>query len=152
MPTIDRLSSTAAFSWLRGEAGRLRRAMMAQRLAVRMGLVLAPVLVLVAAGYWAAGTLASPGRDSWHRAGPSPPRTSSQICRSLDAKGISYRLDDHKVEVGADQFDQAVAIVAKLDVGPQPISEIRESPAIARRSHADRPGTRNSGSGSAARR
>ena len=61
MPTNDRLSSTAAFSWLRGEAGRLRRAMMAQRLAVRMGLVLAPVLLLVAAAYWAAGTLASPG-------------------------------------------------------------------------------------------
>ena len=61
MRTIDRLSSTAAVSWLRSGAGRLRRAMMAQHPAVRLGLVLAPVILLAAAGYWAAGTLAPAG-------------------------------------------------------------------------------------------
>ena len=127
MSTIDRLSSTAAVSWLRGEAGRLRRAMMAQRLAVRMGLVLAPVLVLVAAGYWAAGTLAPSGPRYLAQGRPFSSEDLIKIFRSLDAKGISYRQDDHKVEVGADQFDQAVAIVAKLDVGPQAVSEIRET-------------------------
>jgi flagellar M-ring protein FliF len=129
MSTIDRLASTAALSWLRGEAGRLRRAMMAQRLAVRMGLVLAPVLVLVAAGYWAAGSLAPSGPRFLAQGRAFSSEDLIKIFRSLDAKGISYRQDDHKVEVGADQFDQAVAIVAKLDVGPQAVSEIRETSA-----------------------
>ena len=75
MPMSDRLSSTAAFSWLRGEAGRLRRAMMARRLAVRVGLVLVPVLLLTAAGYWAAGRWCPPARGSSPRAAPSRPKT-----------------------------------------------------------------------------
>ncbi len=151
MSTIDRLASTAAFSWLRGEAGRLRRAMMAQRLAVRVGLVLAPVLVLVVAGFWAAGSLAPAGPRFLAQGREFSSEDLIKIFRSLDAKGISSRQVDHKVEVGADQFDQAVAIVAKLDVGPQAVSEIRESPP----SLADlmlSPRDRDSASGSAARR
>jgi flagellar M-ring protein FliF len=127
MRTIDRLSSNAGFSWLRGEAGRWRRAMMAQRPAVRMGLVLAPVLVLAAAGYWAAGTLAPSGPRYLAQGRAFSSEDLIQIFRSLDAQGISYRQDDHKVEVGADQFDQAVAAVGKLDVGPHAVSEIRET-------------------------
>lgn len=127
MRTIDRLSSLAAVSWLRRGAGRVRRAMMAQRPAVRLALVLAPTMALAAAGYWVAGTLT-----------PSGPRYLAQgrtfssddliaIFKALDAKGISYRPDDRKVAVAVEQFDQANALLAKLDVGPHPLSEIREA-------------------------
>src|SRR5262245_43441547 len=125
MRTIDRLSSNPAFSWLRGDAGRVRRAMMAQPPAVRLGLVLAPVLLLAGAAYWAAGTLT-----------PSAPRYLAQgqafssddlitVFRALNAKGIWYRPDDRRIEVAADQYAQAMALLGKLDIGPRSVDEIR---------------------------
>ena len=51
----------------------------------------------------------------------------NKICRVLDAQRIEYRTDDqHRIAVDADQFDQAAALVAKLDVGPRPIDEARD--------------------------
>lgn len=128
MRTIDRLSTTTAFSRLRNVAGRARRAMMRQRPAVRMAAILAPVLVVAVAGYWAAGTLV-----------PSGPRylASGQafssddlilIERELVAKGVAYRIDDSRVVVEADQFDQAAAAIGKLNIGRHAISEIRDEP------------------------
>src|SRR5579883_2041518 len=128
MRTIDRLASTAALTWLRGRAGRVRWAMMARSPGVRLALALAAALLLMAAGYWAAGTLS-----------PSGPRYLSHnrqyssddlliICKALDARGISYRPVDRMVEVAADQYDQAASIVGKLNVGPQPIDALREPP------------------------
>lgn len=126
MRTIDRLSSIAAVSWLRDGAGRMRRAMMVRHPAVRLALILAPMLIMAAVGYWIAGTLT-----------PSGPRYLAQgrsfssddlitIFKALDAKAISYRPDDRKIAVAAEQYDQAAALLAKLDVGPRPFSEIRE--------------------------
>ncbi len=128
MRTIDRLASTAALTWLRGRAGRVRWALMARSPGVRLALALAAALLLMAAGYWAAGTLS-----------PSGPRYLSHnrqyssddlliICKALDARGISYRPVDRMVEVAADQYDQAASIVGKLNVGPQPIDALREPP------------------------
>ena len=89
------------------------------------------MLMLAAVGYWTAGTLT-----------PSGPRYLAQgrsfssddlitIFKALDAKAISYRPDDRKIEVAAEQYDQAVALLAKLDVGPRPFSEIREGSRVA---------------------
>jgi flagellar biosynthesis/type III secretory pathway M-ring protein FliF/YscJ len=51
----------------------------------------------------------------------------NKICRVLEAQRIEYRCDDqHKIAVDADQFEQAAALVAKLDVGPRPIDEARD--------------------------
>jgi hypothetical protein len=128
MRTIDRMSSTAAISWVRGEAGRMRRAMMAQRPAVRLALVLAPVLLLTAVGYWVAGTLAASGPRYLAQERAFSSEDLLTIRRNFDGKGISYRVVDRKVAVAADQYDQAVALLAKLDIGPRPIDEIREWP------------------------
>jgi flagellar biosynthesis/type III secretory pathway M-ring protein FliF/YscJ len=80
---------------------------------------------LLAVGYWASTSISpagvryiSPGR-----------KLSSEdlirICRSLDEQRIDYHQEEHRIEVGADQFDQAAAIVAKLDLGQHPIDELR---------------------------
>jgi hypothetical protein len=125
MRTIDRLSTTTAIAWLRGGVGRMRRAMMAQRRVVRLGLGLTPVVLLAAAGYWVAGALT-----------PSGPRFLAQerafasddlitIFKAFDSKGISYRPDDRKIEVAADQYDQATAILDKLDIRPHSVDGIR---------------------------
>jgi Secretory protein of YscJ/FliF family len=126
MRTIDRLSSTPAVSWLRREAGRLRRAMMAQHPAVRLGLVLAPMILVAAAGYWAAGTLAPAGPRYLAGGRAFSSDDLITIFRALDAKGIAYRPDDRRIEVAADQSDQATAVLAKLNVGQESVKEIRE--------------------------
>ncbi len=131
MRTIDRLSTTTTFSRLRGIAGRARRAMMRQRPAVRMAAILAPVLVVAAAGYWAAGTLVPSGPR--YLAGGQAFSSDDLILieRELVAKGIAYRTDDSKVVIEADQFDQAAAAIGKLSIGRHSINEIREkSPSI----------------------
>jgi type III secretory pathway lipoprotein EscJ len=127
MRTIDRLSSTRAFSWLRGEAGRVRLAMMAQPPAVRLGLVLAPVLLLAGAGYWAAGTLTPPGPKYLGRGRVFSSDDLIKICKELDAKQVAYRPEGRKIEVAADQYDQAMAVLGKLSIGPRSVAEIRDS-------------------------
>ena len=129
MRTIDRLTSIPAVSRLRREAGRVRRAMMAQHPAVRLGLVLAPMLLVAAASYWAAGTLTPAGPRYLAQGQAFPSDDLIAIFKALDAKGISYRPDDRKIEVAADQYEQAAALLAKLDVGPRRVTEIRETPA-----------------------
>jgi hypothetical protein len=130
MRTIDRLTSNPAISWLRREAGRLRRAMRAQHPAARLGLVLAPVLLLAAAGYWAAGTLTPPGPRYLAQGRAFSSDDLITIFKALDAKGISYRPDDRRrIEVAADQYEQAAALLAKLDVGLHRVEDIRGRPA-----------------------
>src|SRR5260370_734413 len=63
------------------------------------------------------------------------------ITRALDAKHLPSRVDrQSRVEVAADRLDEANETVAKLDVGPRAIDEIRkgaleirpwESPSVA---------------------
>jgi hypothetical protein len=128
---MDRLSSHAAFSWLRGGAGRLRRALMAQHPAVRLGLILAPVMVLAAAGLWAAGTVVPAGPRYLAQGKAFSSDDLIAVVRALDGKAISYRPDDRRIEVAADQYEQASALLAKLEVGPHTVDEIRNpSPSL----------------------
>ncbi len=128
MRTIDRLATTTGFSRLRNATGRARRALMRQRLAVRMAVVLAPVLVAAAAGFWAVGTLAPAGPRYLGGGQSYSSDDLIVIVRELNSKGIAYHVDDHKVEVEADQFDQAAAAIAGLKVGRETVSDIREKP------------------------
>jgi flagellar biosynthesis/type III secretory pathway M-ring protein FliF/YscJ len=124
MRTVDRLASTAALSWLRAQADRVRRALLARRPAVLVGLVLAVASGLAAVGYWTAMALV-PVSTRYLASGRSfSSEDLNKVRRALDAKGIEYHIDGRKVEVSADQFDQAAAIFAKLDVGPHSFEEI----------------------------
>ncbi len=62
MPTIDRLSPTAALAWLRAQVDRLRRSVMAQRPAVRWGLALVALLGLAAGGLLGGDVVEHPRR------------------------------------------------------------------------------------------
>ena len=125
MRTLDRLSSTAPLAWLRTGVDRLRRAIMARSPAVRASLILASVLSVVALACWVTMALVPTGM----RYLPSGRLFSSddltRIRQALDEKGITYSIEDRKVEVAAEQYDQARAIVAKLRVGSPSFEEIR---------------------------
>jgi flagellar biosynthesis/type III secretory pathway M-ring protein FliF/YscJ len=124
MQTIERSSSTPALPYLRATVDRLRAAILARRPGVRVGLLLALVFVLAASGYWAAVSLVPVGTRYLASGRSFASDDLIKICRALDGKGIAYHVDDRKVEIAADQFDQAAVIFAKLDVGPQPLDEL----------------------------
>jgi len=123
---IDRLTSTAAVARLRVQADRLRQRVMASRPMVRWSLALAVFLALAAVSYWGATSLTTFGV----RYLASERKFSSddllKVCHELDKHLIPYRIDEERrVEVSADQFDEAAALVSKLDLGQHPIDEIR---------------------------
>jgi flagellar M-ring protein FliF len=126
MASIDRPSTGVPVEQLRALAERLWRPIAAQRPAVRWGLAAAVILVLGAASYWGAGNLSASGL----RYLASTKRFSSddviKIGRALEKQRIAYRIDDlRRVEVTADQFDQAAEVFAKLDLGPRSFEDIR---------------------------
>jgi len=127
MRIIDRLTASAALTRFRAQVDRLRRSVKSQRPAVRWGLALAAILGLAAAGYWAATSMVPVGARYLASGRRFSSEDLNKICRVLEAQRIEYRCDDqHKIAVDADQFDQAAALVAKLDVGPRPIDEARD--------------------------
>jgi flagellar M-ring protein FliF len=127
MPIIDHLSARAALTRLRAQVDRLRRSVISQRPAIRWGLALAAMLGLAAAGYWAATSMVPVGARYLASGRRFSSEDLNKICRVLEAQRIEYRCDDqHRIAIDADQFDQAAALVAKLDVGPRPIDEVRD--------------------------
>jgi flagellar M-ring protein FliF len=127
MASIDRPATGVLFEQLRALAERLWRPIAAQRPAVRWGLALAVFLALAAASYWGAGNLSPSGL----RFLASSKRFSSddviKVGRALEKQRIAYRIDDlRRVEVMADQFDQAAELVAKLDLGLRSFDDIRD--------------------------
>jgi flagellar M-ring protein FliF len=126
MPTSDRLSSYTALARLGAVLGRLGQFLSSRHAAIRWGSVLAIGLACLALCYWAASALSTVGV----RYLASGRRFSSEdlikICRALDEHRITdYRLDDRRVAVSADDFDEASTLLAKIDVGRHSIEELR---------------------------
>jgi flagellar M-ring protein FliF len=125
MATNDRRSWTGATAKLGARVDRLRRSLMTWRPAVRWSVALFALVVLTSLIYWAATSLGTVGV----RQVLSGRRFSSddliKICRGLDKQKIAYHVDgERRVEVAADQYDQAADVVAKLDLGDHSIDEI----------------------------
>ncbi len=99
--------------------------MMARSPAVRASLILASVLGLVAAAYWATMALVPTGTRYLASGRVFSSDDLTRICQAFDEKGISYRVEDRKVEIAAEQYDQARGIVAKLHIGSPSFDEIR---------------------------
>ncbi len=146
MPTNDHLFFTAAAAWLRAQVDRVRRSVMSQRPAIRWGVALLVVIGLTSGVYWAATSYSTLGV----RYLVSGRRFSSddliKVCAALDKQRVSYRVDDsRRVEVAADQYEQAAEVVAKLEIGQRPIGDIREQSYISSflESSADRENRQN---------
>jgi len=127
MASIDRPSSTVTFARLRALPDRLWRPLAAQRPAVKWGLAVVGFLALAAVSYWGAGSLSNIGVRYLASSKRFWSDDLIKVCRALDKLRIAYRVDDQRrVEVAADQFDQAAEAVSKLELGQQPIGVIRD--------------------------
>ena len=127
MPTNDRLSLTAALAWLRAQVDRLRRSVMARRPVVRWSAALLAVIGLTSVVYWAATSFTTLGVRYLVSGRQFSSDDLIKVCTALDKQRISYRVDDsRRVEVAADQYDQAADVVSKLELGQRPIDDIRK--------------------------
>ncbi len=109
---------------LRAELARVRRRFKSRPPALRWSLGLAALAVLVALAYVSSST-----------PGPSVALVRSgerfaaddliAVGKALELKHIRYQIDDRRrIEVAADQLDAANDVIAKLDIGPRPLSTI----------------------------
>jgi flagellar M-ring protein FliF len=127
MPTNDRLSLIAALAWLRAQVDHFQRSLRSRRPAVRWSLALLAVIGLTAMMYWAATSFTTLGSRHLLLERRFSSDDLIKVCTALDKQRLNYRVDDsRRVEVAADQFDQAADVVAKLDLGQRPLSDIRE--------------------------
>lgn len=127
MRSSSQSSPRSAMGRIRPWVEKARRSFRAQKPAVRWGLALAVVAVLLLLGY--VSTLPLTSASSSYLA--SGRRFSSddviKVARALDHLRIDYRIDDlRRVSVPADHFESAAAAVAKLELGPRSLDEIRE--------------------------
>ncbi len=125
MRTEKPMTSTSAVTLIRTQLGRARRSVWARGPAVRW-LAAAAVLGVVAAfGYLVA---AGPAAGKYLGEGEAYSVDEiAGITRALQAQSIEYRVDDdRRIGVPADRYNDAMAIVAKLDLGPRTISELRK--------------------------
>ncbi len=120
MATRERMAWVSGMARLQGRLGRWARSAPTKAL-----IVLALIIAAAAVGMAAWTTQTPPG--SHYLAGGRRFYSDDliKICRALDEQRIDYRQDDHRIEVDADQFDQAAQVIAKLDVGRRTIEELR---------------------------
>jgi flagellar M-ring protein FliF len=127
MSTNDRLYLTAARTWLRAQVDRLGRSVMARRPVVRWSAALLAVVSLTSMMYWAATSFTTLGVRYLVSGRQFSSDDLIKVCSALDKQRLNYRVDDsRRVEVAAEQFDQAADVVAKLQLGQRPLGDIRE--------------------------
>jgi flagellar M-ring protein FliF len=127
MSTNDRLYLTAARTWLRAQVDRLGRSVMARRPMVRWSVALLAVVSLTSMVYWAATSFTTLGVRYLVSGRGFSSDDLIKVRSALDKQQLSYRVDDsRRVAVEADQFEQAAAVVAKLEIGQRAIGDIRD--------------------------
>ena len=130
-PTSTLTSTTASTVFkVQAEFQRARRRFIARPAALRWSIGLAAMAPLMALVYFlATGLPMTSGAYVLIRSGV---RFSYDdliaITRALDAKHVDFRIDlQNRVQVAADQTTEANDALAKLDVGPKRIGDIRKS-------------------------
>ena len=113
-PTVKRVLSRLAVA---------KRSAWAQRPAMRWLAVLGIVVVIGGLGYLT--TLPSPGKYLGEGRVYSEDAITS-ITRALAAADLGYRVEENRIGVAADSYTEAMGVVAKLNVNPRSIPEIRK--------------------------
>jgi flagellar M-ring protein FliF len=127
MRSSNQSSPLSALGRVRPWVAKARRSVMAQRPAIRWGLAAAAIALLLLLGYAASSPLTT-ASDSYLASGR---RFSSddliKVSRALDRLRVDYRIDDQRrVSVAADQFEAAAGGIAKLELGPRALDELRD--------------------------
>jgi type III secretory pathway lipoprotein EscJ len=103
---------------------------MAQRPAIRWSLAMTAVGLAIGStmlAFWALSSLSTVGARHLLAGRRLSSDDLIKVCQALDRHRVVYRVDDERrVQVSADQFNQAAELVAKLDLGQHSIDEIRD--------------------------
>ncbi len=115
-------------SWLRAR----RKALAGRSATLRWSVVALAVGGLSFVGYLAASALTPEGTTYLGSGRRYSSDDLLKITRELDKQRVRYtQFDDNRIAVAADALDAASAAVAKLEVGPRPLEDIRDSGAQA---------------------
>jgi type III secretory pathway lipoprotein EscJ len=126
MRTVDRLSASSTATWLRQSVDRFRGVLRARRPLVRGGWIVATVLALAGTAYWTALALVPVGTRYLNPERLLAKDDLIKAERALKAHGVDCHIEDRKIVVAADQYDQAASLWNKLELGPRSFDEIRE--------------------------
>jgi flagellar M-ring protein FliF len=92
--------------------------------------LLAVVLILILAGYLGTASLAPAGSSYLASGRRFSPDDLVKIRRALERQQIDYRTDlERRVAVSADEIERAAAAIAKLELGPRSLDDLRDSSA-----------------------
>jgi len=124
------------FTWLASDLAlgrfgsllqRLRRSVVARSPAVRWGLAVVAIMVLVILGYLGVASLTTTESTYLGSGRRYSPDDLIKITRVLERQRIPPHIDDQRrVAVASDQLELATAAVSKLPLGPRPPGEIRD--------------------------
>jgi flagellar M-ring protein FliF len=127
MRSFDWLSVSTARARIGRWFERARQSLLALRPVVRWSLAAGAVSIVILAGYLATSSLA-PGGSSYLASGRRfSPDDLVKVRRALEHQRIDYRTDDQRrVAVSADEFELASAAIAKLELGPRSLDDLRD--------------------------
>ncbi|WP_254053757.1 flagellar biosynthesis/type III secretory pathway lipoprotein [Singulisphaera sp. GP187] len=119
-PTVKRILSRLAVA---------QRSVWARGPVVRWVAVLGIVATIAGFGYFAA--IPSPGKNLGEgRQYPSDAVT--RITRALEAAHIPHSVEDRRIGVATDRYEEATDVLSKLDINARSISEIRKDLLVSR--------------------
>lgn len=123
MRTENPSSLAAAIGRIRTPLGQLRRSVGAQAPAVRWLSALGVLAAVAALAYQAA----TPSAGKYLGGGRQYPADDiAKITHALEVQHIGYRVEERRVGVAADSYDDATEVVAKLNLGPRSLADIRK--------------------------
>jgi flagellar biosynthesis/type III secretory pathway M-ring protein FliF/YscJ len=124
MRTENPTFPAALVARVRAQVHRVRRSLGTQPPILRWALPLGALAAVIVLAYVAAPL---PSGNEFLREGqPFSSDDLIKLRRAFDAKHLAYRVDSRgRVQVSSDQLDDARDVLAKLDIGPQSIDEIR---------------------------
>jgi type III secretory pathway lipoprotein EscJ len=127
MRSFNGLSPISALGRIYPWVEQVRRSALVQRRSIRWGLAAIAVSTLLLLGYLRTASLSTVESSFLSSGRRFSPDDLIKVCRALDRKQIDYRIDDQRrVVVTGEQFDSAAAVIAKLELGPRSLDELRD--------------------------
>lgn len=127
MRSFDWLSLSTTLARIGRWLETARQSLLARRPVVRWGVAAVAVLVLILAGYLATASLTPAGSSYLASGRRFSPDDLVKVRRALERQRIDYQTDvERRVAVSADEFELASAAIAKLELGPRSLDDLRD--------------------------
>jgi hypothetical protein len=127
MRSLDWLSIPQALARIGRWFESARQSLLARSPLVRWSFAAVIVSILIVAGYLGTALLAPAGSSYLASGRRFSPDDLVKVRRALERQQIDYRTDvERRVAVSADEIERASAAIAKLELGPRSLDDLRD--------------------------